>query len=111
MKRISLILIALLIASAATAKNNKHNPSNGFCPPGLAKKTPACVPPGLAKKFAPGSIIPDQNYDWILNPLDFQLPDLAEGEAYVQIGDAFVKVNKETLEILNLYDAIGQVLN
>ena len=111
MKLIPLILVAALIAPAAMAKNAKHNPSNGFCPPGLAKKTPACVPPGQAKKYAPGNVFDDENYDWVLNPFDFDLPVLKPGEGYVQIGDAFVKVDKETFEILNLFDALGRVLN
>jgi hypothetical protein len=47
-RTIALILAAAaalqLSADPALAKNNKG------CPPGLAKKSPACVPPGLAKK-------------------------------------------------------------
>ena len=35
---------ALVLPGMAYSKGPKH------CPPGLAKKTPACVPPGQAKK-------------------------------------------------------------
>lgn len=112
MRIIALILMALMVAPAAAAKSNKPNPSNGHCPPGLAKKTPACVPPGLAAKgLAPGDMLPEDDYNWILNPLDFNLPEIGDGEAYVQIGDFFVKVNRKTAEIINLFDALGQVLN
>lgn len=43
----------LALPDAALAKDKHHGNSQmsaGGCPPGLAKKSPACVPPGLAKK-------------------------------------------------------------
>jgi len=107
-----MILVLLMVAPMADAKNNKAYPYNGFCPPGLAKKSPKCIPPGQAKKlYPPGSILPEFEYDWLRNPFDFALPILKPGEGYVQIGDAFVKVNKETMEIINLFDALGKVLD
>lgn len=47
-------LIALPLTAQAAGKPAKN------CPPGLAKKTPACVPPGLAKK---GVTAEDRGYD------------------------------------------------
>ena len=112
MKLLPLILAAVMLAPLAHAKGFKANPSNGNCPPGLAKKIPPCVPPGLAKKgYVPGDFLPVGDYDWILNPFDFGLPRLRRGEGYVQIGDSFIKVNRETYEIINLFDAIGRVLD
>lgn len=111
MKLMPLILVAVMLAPVAGAKGFKNNPSNGFCPPGLAKKSPACIPPGQAKKYVPGMILPGSDYDWLLNPLEFVLPELGDGESYFQFGDMFVKVDRETMEILNLFDALGQVLN
>ena len=57
-----------LIATALTALALVIPPTDLFaagkgaknCPPGLAKKTPACVPPGLAKKGVTAS---DRGYD------------------------------------------------
>lgn len=43
------IIAALLVAVAPLSVAAK-GAGNGGCPPGLAKKSPACVPPGLAKK-------------------------------------------------------------
>lgn len=43
--KLALALSALMAVSAAPALAKSKN-----CPPGLAKKTPACVPPGQAKK-------------------------------------------------------------
>ena len=40
--------------------------SVNFCPPGLAKKTPACIPPGQAKRmFAEGQRVPVSYGDYI----------------------------------------------
>lgn len=62
MKRFMIpVTVALLaVPTLAPAKGNGHGNGNGHkvtasgpasaCPPGLAKKSPACVPPGLAKK-------------------------------------------------------------
>ncbi|MGR3291906.1 MAG: excinuclease ABC subunit A [Paracoccaceae bacterium] len=111
MKLVQMILVLLMVAPMADAKNNKAYPYNGYCPPGLQRKIPACVPPGQEKKYARGGIFRVNNFDWLANPYDFDLPRLRNGEGYVQIGDAFVKVNKETMEIINLFDALGKVLD
>lgn len=104
------------------------------CPPGLAKKTPACVPPGLAKKgvtaedrgYDIGDRIDEPDYiilqtgdrvifegreyivvstsnDTILRRGDdiYRLPRDARSD-YVRIGDNFIKVNRETKEIIDL---------
>jgi hypothetical protein len=43
----------------------------GGCPPGLAKKNPACVPPGQAKKLGIGQVMPSG----YANPLSYsQVP-------------------------------------
>ena len=112
MKLIALILAATMVAPLAQAKGFKSNPSNGGCPPGLAKKNPPCVPPGLAKKgYLPGEFLPVGDYAWILNPFDFGLPELKPGEAYVLIGESYIKVNQGTAEIINLFDALWRVLD
>jgi len=117
--RFFVLALALLIAiplvnaggrqpAAVTVKN----PSNGGCPPGLAMRSPACIPPGLAKKgYHRGGFLSPDDADWVLNPFDFDLPKLGKGEGYVQIGDTFVKANRKTFEILNLFDALGKVLD
>lgn len=54
----SAMVIAGLLSTPAIAEPHKHHHKGGkgshasHCPPGLAKKDPACVPPGLAKKHA-----------------------------------------------------------
>ena len=46
------VLPAILAAATmfAVSLDAAHAKSSKNCPPGLAKKSPACVPPGLAKK-------------------------------------------------------------
>ena len=112
MKLLPLILAAVMVAPLAQAKGFKPTPFSGHCPPGLYKKYPRCVPPGLAKNgYLRGDFLPIGDYDYILNPFDYGLPRLRRGEGYVQIGDSFIKVNRETYEIINLFDAIGRVLD
>ena len=113
MKLLPLILAAAMVAPLAPVQAKKfNNPSNGHCPPGLAKKYPRCVPPGLAKQgFHRGGFLPVGDYVYILNPFDYGLPRLRRGEGYVQIGKSFIRVNRETYEFINLFDAIGRVLD
>jgi len=109
------LLIAIPLVHAGHRQRDAvaaNTTSNGGCPPGLAKKSPACIPPGLAQKgYYRGGFLSPGDAHWILNPFDFGLPKPGTGEGYVQIGDTFVKVNKETFEILNLFDALGKVLD
>src|SRR6056297_1924722 len=62
---IRIALIALLAATVAIPASSQ--PKN--CPPGLAKKSPACVPPGQAKKgvtaeeWHRGDRVSDDRYD------------------------------------------------
>ena len=112
MKLLPLILAAVMVAPLAQAKGFKSNPFGGHCPPGLAKKNLQCMPPGLYKKlYSRGDFLPVGDYIYILNPFDYGLPRLRRGEGYVQIGESFIKVNRETYEIINLFDAIGRVLD
>ena len=113
MKLLPLILAATMVAPLAPVQaKNFNNPSTGHCPPGLAKKNWHCMPPGLVKQdYYRGGFLPIRDYDYILNPFDYGLPRLRRGEGYVQIGESFIRVNRETYEIINLFDAIGRVLD
>jgi len=108
MLRLSLIL-ALLLTAAPTLADQK---AGKFCPPGLAKKTPACVPPGLARQWHPGDIIEDRDGIHIITyPLRYGLPPLGPGERYVVIGGQILKVNLATWEVLTLFQAIEILLD
>ncbi|PWJ12131.1 excinuclease ABC subunit A [Jannaschia seohaensis] len=91
-----LLAMLLLLAPPALAQGN------GGCPPGLAKKSPACVPPGQAKKA--GYAVGDR-YEgaWDTVRRDrYGLPPLAEGEAYVRVGDRILRLDREERIILDV---------
>ena len=75
------------------------------CPPGLAKKSPACVPPGLAKKAGDklerGDILPG-GYDPIHDRYRHRLPPLGPGEEYYRMGDRILRVDAGTKRILDI---------
>lgn len=125
--KITAAILALAAASPALAqgkgKGNGHgnghadghghvsaqaNPSNGHCPPGLAKKDPPCVPPGHARDrddrdhWNVGDRVDEE---WIIVERDrYGLPALEEGEAYVRVGDRLLRVDREQRLILAILD-------
>jgi len=107
MKRIA--LIALLAASVAlpAAAQPKH------CPPGLAKKSPACVPPGLAKKgvtdreWRRGDRVADHDYVVIRDWDRYRLDPPSRGEQYIRIADSLLKVDRDTLEVITFIGVIA----
>lgn len=105
---IAVALAAVTLSSPmAVAKN-----SAGACPPGLAKKNPPCIPPGQAKKlYSVGDRLPNSGYYVISDPSKYRLPRLGRGESYYRVGNTVFRVNRETREILQLFEAVGAVLN
>ena len=104
------LLAGLAIAEPKSKGMSAATPARGHCPPGLAKKNPPCVPPGLARK----GYLPEgyrHADDWLDDPAEHGLPHPGRNQGYIRIGDVFVKVDKETWEILNLFDALGRVLD
>ncbi|MBT8459148.1 MAG: hypothetical protein HKP37_05315 [Boseongicola sp.] len=125
-----------LIPSALTALALVSAPTDTFaagkgaknCPPGLAKKTPACVPPGLAKKggYAIGDHVYDPDYVILRNGdrvifegREYTVVDTTSGTIlrrgndsyrlprdrssdYVRIGDNLIKVDRQTKEVIEL---------
>lgn len=79
------------------------------CPPGLAKKSPACVPPGQAKKWGVGDIIDWDNVHIVTQPGYYGLSTPPRGDRYAIIDGQLVRVNRDSgqiLSILRLVDAI-----
>lgn len=106
MQRYVLILAAVLAAGAppATAQGRAG------CPPGLAKKTPPCVPPGQAKTWRLG-----ERYDGPWEPLRWwrhDLPRPGPGETWVQVADdVIVRVSDDTRAIIDIIRLAGVVLS
>tara|TARA_R110002110_G_C13285194_1_gene702910 strand:+ start:204 stop:611 length:408 start_codon:yes stop_codon:yes gene_type:complete len=90
------------------------NPSNGRCPPGLAKKDPPCIPPGQARKmdrddddrghYRVGDRL-DRDYV-IIDRRDYGLPRLNDGEAYVRAGDRLLRLDRDQRLVLDILDVV-----
>ena len=84
------------------------------CPPGLAKKTPACVPPGLAKQVMPqvGDHLDGAHfgtrYILIRDPGRYGLDPYG---TYYRVDGQVIQVNRETQEVLALIGAVSAILN
>ena len=135
--------ITALIALAAIAGPISPALANGpkHCPPGLAKRSPACIPPGLAKKnklddkayrdheeehhreyrryegddygdYRRGDRIPD-GYELILVPTEYGLSkrDYDYDSDYYVVDGVLYEVSRETREVIDLFRAVGAVLN
>jgi Ni/Co efflux regulator RcnB len=100
------ILLALALCAAPTGAVAQP----AHCPPGLAKKSPACVPPGQAKKWRVGD-----RYDGgghLIHDYDrYNLPPLRRNEAWYRVGDTFIRIDRDTRDILQLVEAAARVLN
>ena len=81
---IALILMAAPLDLHAAGKGTKN------CPPGLANKTPACVPPGLAKK---GVTANDRGYDVGDRINDDDYIVLRTGDRVILNGREYIVVN------------------
>ncbi|MGJ8610390.1 MAG: hypothetical protein ACSHWY_04825 [Octadecabacter sp.] len=88
-------------------KANNAQGNNGFCPPGLANREPACVPPGQARQFERGDRL-DGDYILIRNPSSYGLRD---DRSYYRQGDYVYNVDPDTREVLAVIGLISQILN
>ena len=80
------------------------------CPPGLAKKSPACVPPGQAKKWSIGHRLPDDlNY----YPIDRALLDLLgpvpSGYEYVRVDKDILLIGEATKKVIDAVTLISAI--
>lgn len=108
------MIMACVVATMSLVPAVAYSKSKGAnCPPGLMKKSPRCIPPGQAKKYGynVGNRLPNGDYDYIRDPSRYRLPRLGRGESYYRIGDNYLRIDRETREVLELIDAIGAVLN
>lgn len=108
------LLLASVSAFALTSvptPTEAGPPGRGFCPPGLAKKNPACMPPGLYKKYHRGDVIRDWRSYERLSYREYSLPRPGPGHHYIRIGrDAYLiaEGTQRVIEAINLFDAVGR---
>ncbi len=101
--------VSAFALTSAPASAQGGPPGPGFCPPGLAKKNPACMPPGLYKKFYRGDIIPRDIGFQRMDYRDYGLRAPRDGHSYVRIGrDAYLiaEGTRRVIEAINLFDAM-----
>ena len=94
-------ILTILLLSAALASPAAAQGRNG-CPPGLAKKSPACVPPGqVGKAWREGD-----RYDGPWAPIEwweYDLPRPRANETWVRVSDdVVVRVNDDTRAIIDI---------
>lgn len=132
---ITALAATLILPGAAMAKQPNgvtHGPvvqaKAGGCPPGLAKKSPACVPPGLAKKqHQGGDRVRHDDRDIHIRVGDRIDPHYV-GTRYIVVNDPtrygldprysyyrydnnVYRVDQETREVLALIGAVSAILN
>ena len=87
----------------------------GHCPPGLAKKDPACVPPGQARKHhrgddrdyhRVGEVIRVRDYT-IIRDIDRYGWDDRDNWDYYRDGDRAYRVDRDTQKILAVINLIN----
>jgi hypothetical protein len=128
------ITVALLAAPALAENRGKGKPDKShsraavFCPPGLAKKSPACVPPGQAKKagrvengpyilhigdhsYRIGDRLVERDYHYVTRPALYGLDPLTDGSRYVIAGNSLLRVDNDTLALLALIRAVDAILD
>ncbi len=108
----ALLILALTASLAPVPAMAK----GGHCPPGLAKKSPACVPPGLARHSRGGwdegdRFDDDDHPHWITDRSLYDLPRLPAGQRYVILGNRIYVVDAGTEQILSVMRAVEAILD
>ncbi|MCV2870467.1 excinuclease ABC subunit A [Defluviimonas sp. WL0002] len=107
MKLLTTLILSLIAFSAVPAVAGPKG-----CPPGLAKKDPACVPPGLARKdWHRGDYVGDYDYHRIRYPDRYGLPPLRSGQRYLIVDDQILVVNEDTYTIVTVLRAVSAILD
>ncbi|MCB1341235.1 MAG: excinuclease ABC subunit A [Pseudooceanicola sp.] len=123
----------MALPDIAAAKDKGHSAAG--CPPGLAKKSPACVPPGLAKKMDDHVRHDDRDddhdrfrysdrYDEVYS---YRIGDRLRGDyalipspdlygldrhgTYYRVGDGVYQVDKDTMEVMAVIGLASRLLN
>lgn len=109
-RRAGLILAMTATGLMPFAASAKQDQVQAGCPPGLAKKSPACVPPGQAKNYERFRVGDRLTGDYILirDPGRYGLDRRG---TYYRADGYVIRVDRETREILDLIGAIDAVLN
>lgn len=109
-RTLPLVVIASLLSLTQPAPAD-----SGGCPPGLAKKSPACVPPGQAKKayrgIDVGDHIGDRDRHLIRYPDRYGLRPLRDGERYYVVDGNIFRVDEQTYRVLDFIRATAELFD
>ena len=83
------------------------------CPPGLAKKSPACVPPGQARKggLTVGDVVDLGHVHIITDPGRYGLSLPPDGARYAVVDGRLVRVESQTGKILSIIRLVDAILD
>lgn len=114
----ALTAIALIASPAMADKKHGHGKKDQWawqCPPGLAKKDPACVPPGQAKKHKHhkehghrhrvGERVDLSDYVLIRDPGRYGY-DVGDNWSYYRDPYGIYRVDRKTQKILAIYELV-----
>ncbi len=121
------LALTALPAAAEKPKGNKHGHGGhgthaAFCPPGLAKKDPPCVPPGQARKHGGGHGHGDGDHVHVYRVGDVIRGDyvlirdpraygLEPAGTYWQVGDDLFRVDSASGRILAALGSFSALLD
>lgn len=83
------------------------------CPPGLARKSPPCIPPGQARKaeaIGIGSTLAGQDYV-VVRSWEYGLEPAPTGSRYVVYQGMLLQIDSTTAEVLTLIRAVDDIVN
>ncbi len=118
MPRIKTILAATVAALTLTGAPVLAD-SVKSCPPGLAKKDPACVPPGqVGKSWTPDRVYVEGDRirgDYVIVPEaeweELSLTPIEDDTVYVVIDNQIVRVKQSNLVVIEPVRILENVLN
>ena len=107
MKKIIILIICLIVALPAFAKDENKKQKN--LPPGLQKKLERTgeLPPGWQKKLVKGEVLDTSLYEigkqYPVKPGDYSFEPRV-GTEVLRIKDRIIRINNETRKILEVFD-------
>lgn len=97
---------------APKARTGKRIAQANGCPPGLAKKDPACLPPGQARKgVAVGRVVDRSEVHLISRPGLYGLAEAPAGSRYAIVDGRLVRISKDSYKILSVLRAVDAILD
>ena len=81
------------------------------CPPGLAKKSPACIPPGQARNTLVGRVLDWDDVHVIRKPGLYGLAQAPEGQRYAIVDGRLVRIDAGTAKVLSVIRGVEAILD